>query len=81
MGGGSSSQAQGGEVSRAADANNANKTSSSSKPPMNYMENAFIKQEARDLNIEHSLVAYAYQKQNTIEAYESKLNQQTEEQK
>ena len=80
MGGGSSSQAQGSEVSRAADANNANKTSSS-RPPMNYMENTFIKQEARDLNIEHSLVAYAYQKQNTIEAYESKLNQQTEEQK
>ena len=48
--------------------------------PKNYMENEFIKQEAKDLNIDHALVAYAYQKQNTIELYESNL-QKSEDQK
>ena len=63
MGAGSSSSAQGDEVAKAAQKNK----------PKNYMENQFIKQESLNLNIDHALVAYAYQKQNTIEIYEKGL--------
>lgn len=52
MGGGSSSSAQGSEVAKAAQKN----------APKNYMNNQFIKQESLNLNIDHALVAYAYQK-------------------
>ena len=51
-----------------------------SQKPKNFMENQFIKQESLNLNIDHALVAYAYQKQNTIEHYESGL-QKSEKQK